>query len=59
MRVIIEPDYENLSRWAAEYVAALIIFLSFPYTIFAKSCIFAKVKYTKRSYTTQISNYTI
>ena len=24
MRVIIEPDYENLSRWAAEYVAAKI-----------------------------------
>ena len=24
MRVIIEPDYANLSRWAAEYVAAKI-----------------------------------
>ena len=24
MRVIIEPDYENMSRWAAEYVAAKI-----------------------------------
>lgn len=24
MRVIIEPDYENMSRWAAEYVAAQI-----------------------------------
>ena len=24
MRVIIEPDYQNLSRWAAEYVAAKI-----------------------------------
>lgn len=24
MRVIIEPDYENLSRWAAEYVAGKI-----------------------------------
>ena len=24
MRVIIEPDYAQLSRWAAEYVAAKI-----------------------------------
>ena len=24
MRVIIEPDYQQLSRWAAEYVAAKI-----------------------------------
>ena len=24
MRVIIEPDYNNLSRWAAEYVAKRI-----------------------------------